>query len=196
MKEVVFDAFSFEISPLKKEMTVNDVVFMLYKKNASDNDFVSNTLRAQNVSLTNGEEVRTELIDLEALKFDPDFFKLDGDKLIYTGQTGNVTLYMNTMYNFVFVESVENPLTTNVSYPEVLFVNGWGIGRPELWNYNPDWDFNNAVIFRKVSEDATRTVYSQTVIVSKWVQFKFYNQKDWGGEFSNHSRTKLPDRRH
>ena len=140
MKKVVFDAFSFEISPLKKEMTVNDVVFMLYKKNASDNDFVSNTLRAQNVSLTNGEEVRTELIDLEALKFDPDFFKLDGDKLIYTGQTGNVTLYMNTMYNFVFVESVENPLTTNVSYPEVLFVNGWGIGRPELWNYNPDWD--------------------------------------------------------
>ncbi|MFR6636437.1 MAG: hypothetical protein ACLURQ_04395 [Bacteroides thetaiotaomicron] len=60
--------------------------------------FVSNTLRAQNVSLTNGEEVRTELIDLEALKFDPDFFKLDGDKLIYIGQTGNVTLYMNTMY--------------------------------------------------------------------------------------------------
>lgn len=36
----------------------------------------------------------------------------------------------------------------------------------------------------KVSEDATQTVYSQTVIVSKWVQFKFYNQKDWGGEFS------------
>ena len=69
MREVVFDAFSFEISPLKKEMTVNDVVFMLYKKNASDNDFVNNTLRAQNVSLTNGEEVRTELIDLNVLKF-------------------------------------------------------------------------------------------------------------------------------
>lgn len=184
VREVVFDAFSFEISPLKKEMTVNDVVFMLYKKNASDNDFVSNTLRAQNVSLTNGEEVRTELIDLNVLKFDPDFFKLEGDKLMYIGQTGNVTLYMNTMFNFVFVESAENPLTTNVSYPEVLFVNGWGIGRPELWNYNPDWDFNNAVIFRKISEDATQTVYSQTVIVSKWVQFKFYNQKDWGGEFS------------
>ena len=116
----------------KKEMTVNDVVFMLYKKNASDNDFVSNTLRAQNVSLTNGEEVRTELIDLNVLKFDPDFFKLEGDKLMYIGQTGNVTLYMNTMFNFVFVESAENPLTTNVSYPEVLFVNGWGIGRPEL----------------------------------------------------------------
>jgi hypothetical protein len=73
-------------------MTVNDVVFMLYKKNASDNDFVSNTLRAQNVSLTNGEEVRTELIDLEALKFDPDFFKLDGDKLIYTGFISRLTL--------------------------------------------------------------------------------------------------------
>lgn len=184
VKEVAFDAFSFEISPLKKEMTINDVVFMLYKKNASDNDFVNNTLRAQNVILTNGEEVRTELIDLAALKFDPDFFKLEGDKLIYTGATGNVTLYMNTMYNFVFVESTDNPLTTSVSYPEVLFVNGWGIGRPELWNYNPDWDFNNVVILRKVSEDASQTTYSQTVIVSKWVQFKFYNQKDWGGEFS------------
>lgn len=184
VKEVIFDAFSFEISPLKKEMTVNDVVFMLYKKNASDKDFVSNTLRAQNVSLTNGEEVRTELIDLDALKFDPDFFKLEGNKLMYIGQTGNVTLYMNTLYNFVFVESTENPLAAGISYPEVLFVNGWGIGRPELWSYNPDWDFNQAVVFRKVSEDATQTVYSQTVIVSKWVQFKFYNQKDWGGELS------------
>lgn len=184
VKEVAFDAFSFEISPLKKEMTVNDVVFMFYKKNASDNDFVSNTLRAQNVSLTNGEEVRTELIDLAALKFDPDFFKLEGGKLIYIGQTGNVTLYMNTMYNFVFVESTENPLTTSASYPEVLFTNGWGIGRPEMWNYNPDWDFKSSVIFRKVSEDAIQTVYSQTVIVSKWVQFKFYNQRDWEGEFS------------
>lgn len=184
VKEVAFDAFSFEISPLKKEMTVNDVVFMFYKKNASDNDFVSNTLRAQNVSLTNGEEVRMELLDLDALKFDPDFFKLEGGKLIYIGQTGNVTLYMNTMYNFVFVENTENPLSTSASYPEVLFTNGWGIGRPEMWNYNPDWDFNSSVIFRKVSEDAFQTVYSQTVIVSKWVQFKFYNQRDWGGEFS------------
>lgn len=184
VKEVVFDAFSFEISPLKKEMTVNDVVFMLYKKDASDNDFVSNAFRAQNVALTNGEEVKTELIDLTTLKFDPDFFKLEGDKLTYIGQTGNATLYMNTLFNFVFVENAENPLTTNLSYPEVLFVNGWGIGRPELWSYNPDWDFNNAVLFRKVSEDATQTIYTQTVIISKWVQFKFYNQKDWGGEFS------------
>ena len=64
---------------------------MLYKKNASDNDFVSNTLRAQNVSLTNGEEVRTELINLECVEVcNPDFFKLEGDKLMYMGQTGNV----------------------------------------------------------------------------------------------------------
>lgn len=184
VREVVFDAFSFEISPLKKEMTVNDVVFMLYKKNPSDNDYVKHTLRAQNVSLTNGEEVKTDLIDLSLLKFDPDFFKMDGEKLVYIGKTGTATLYMNTLYNFVFVESAENPLTTHMSYPEVLFANGWGIGWPEMWSYNPDWNFNNAVIFRKVSEDATQTIYSQTMVVSKWVQFKFYNKKDWGGEFS------------
>lgn len=184
VKEIAFDAYSFEITPLKKEMTVNDVTFLLYKKDPTDKEYVNNTLRALNVPLVKGAEVSRELIDLSEITFDPDYFDVSDDKLIYKGQSGNVTLYLNMLFNFVFVENPENPLASNVSYPEVLFVNGWGIGRPEMWSYNPDWSFDRAVIFRKVSEDNVQTVYSQTVIVSKWVQFKFYNKKDWGGEFS------------
>jgi hypothetical protein len=183
VRKVTFDAFSFDITPLKKNLAANGVLFMLYKKEASNEDFVSNVLRAQDVPLTNGEEVSTELIDLDAVTFDPDFFAYEGGKLTYIGRTGTATLYLNTLYDFVFVESGENPISTNASYPDVLFVNGWGMARPELWNYHPDWDFNKAVIFRKVSEDDSQTVYAQTVVTSKWVQFKFYDEKDWGGEF-------------
>lgn len=184
VKEITFDAFSFEITPLKKEMTVNDVAFLFYKKNPADKDYVKQTLRALNVPLVKDAEVNIDLIDLNEITFDPDYFEVNNDKLIYKGQSGNVTLYLNTLFNFVFVESSGNPLETSASYPEVLFVNGWGIGRPEMWSYNPDWSFDRAVIFRKVSDDNVQTVYTQTVIVSKWVQFKFYNKRDWGGEFS------------
>ena len=124
VEKVVFNAYSFEVSPLKKGMMINDVLFMPYKKNASDENFVDATLRANNVSLVNGEEVYTELIDLDIISFDPDFFNIENNKLIYTGQTGIVTLYLNTKYNFVFVESQDNPLVTTSNYPYVLFVNG------------------------------------------------------------------------
>ena len=61
-----------------------------------------------------------------------------------------------------------------------------GIGRPELWNCESGFRLIMRVIFRKVSEDATQTVYSQTVIVSKMgsIQILCEYQKDWGGEFS------------
>lgn len=181
--EVTFDALTFEILPLKREMSVNDVAFMKYRRNPSDEGFVNNALCAKNVALAEGEEVRLSLIDLESVKFDPDYFTEADGKLIYNGKTGTVNLYMNTLFGFVFVESDENPIQTGLSYPDILLCNGWGIGRPELWSYQPDWNFNNALILRKIAESDDETVYSQTAVVSKWANFKFYSSRDWGGEF-------------
>lgn len=182
--EVTFDALTFEILPLKREMSVNDVAFMKYRRHPSDEGFVNNTLCAKNVALEEGAEVRLSLIDLDDVTFDPDYFKISDGRLYYNGKSGNVNLYLNTLYGFVFVESDENPIWTGLQYPDVLVCNGWGLGRPELWNYQPDWNFDNALILRKIAESEEETVYSQTAVVSKWANFKFYSSRDWGGEFS------------
>lgn len=182
--KVTFDAMSFEVAPLKSEMNVNDVVFMPYKKSPSDGSFVSNVLRAKDVSVTKDGEVKTKLIDLDVITFDPDFFELSNGKLYYRGEATTVTLYLNRLFNFVFIESSENEVFTSKAYPEVMFVNGWGTARPEIWNYNPDWNFNSAPVLRKASEDSGKTVYTQTLIFSKWVQFKLYKGKDWGYEIT------------
>lgn len=181
---ISFDALTFEILPLKKEMTVEGTAFLPYKKNPSDEGYVDNTFLASSISLENGQEVAIEMIDLEEIMFDSNYFTTETGKLTYTGATGKVNLYLNKLYNFVFVETEDEPLTTDKTYPDVLFANGWGLGRPELWYYNPNWDFGGSVILYKASETADEYIYRGSVCFQSGANFKLYTGKDWGYEIS------------
>lgn len=181
---VTFDMLSFAVGPLKKEMAINGVPFSKFRRNPSDDSFVNNALCASGVPLKKGEALQSMLLDMSQVTFDPDFFTVKDGQVIYTGDDCTANLYLNQLFNFMFIESPANPLVLNAGYPDVLICNGWGIGWPELWGYNPGWDFGSAVTFRKVSESDTDTVYAQTVVVSKWANFKFYTKTDWDGEFS------------
>ncbi len=183
VSEIVFNAYDFTVSPLDKPMSINGVAFLPYRRNLTDGSNVSNTLRALNVVVAKGEAVDLEVVDPGEVLFDPDFFDYEDGTLTYTGTSGTVTLYYNTLWEFVFVESQENPISTTQSYPDVLLANGWGIARPELWYYHPDWSFDRAVVFRKVSETATERVYTQTVASHNDAGFRFYSSRDWGAAF-------------
>ena len=179
VREITFDALSFEVGPLKKERSVEGVELLPYKKNPSDADYVSNTFRSVSaISLTQNQEVALELIDTEEILFDPDWFSLNDGKLVYTGESGDVTLYLNTLYNFVFVEHESWPFVSDKPYPETLLVNGWGIACPELWNYNPNWNFPSALSMRRTGENT----YRMTVTASVDANFKLYTGTDWGYE--------------
>lgn len=179
---ITFDALTFEVLPLKKEMTVGGVSFVKYKKNPSDENFVDNTYIAQGVSLKKGQEVPVELIDLAEILFDENYFSQTDGKLVYTGEDGVVNLYLNQLYNFVFVEPSDKPFVSSAAYPDAIFMNGWGAGVPELWYFHPNWDFNSAPSIYKVSETETGYVYSGTMCFQADATFKFYTGKDWGYE--------------
>ncbi len=183
--DIAFDVITFSILPQKQERTVNGVAFAPYKMNPEDEKVVDACLKATNVSLTQDTEVAIELIDLAEVMFDPTYFNVTDNKLFYKGESANVNLYLNTKYNFVFVEYEQAT--------DVLFVNGWGIGTPTLWDYHPNWDFAKAITFNKVSETENSKTYAQTVVISKWATFKFYNGKDWGNELSPLAITYLND---
>lgn len=184
VREITFDALTFEILPLKKEMTVDGVSFLPYKKNPSDEGYVDNTLLASSLSLVQGKEVQTEMVDLDEIMFDGNYFRVEDGKLYYTGATGKVNLYLNKLYSFVFVETENEPLVTDKSYPDVLLANGWGLGRPELWYYNPNWDFGNSVVLYKESETENEYVFRGTVCFQSGANFKLYTGKDWGYEIA------------
>ncbi len=179
---ISFDALTFEVAPLKEEKSVNGVTFTSYKINSDDDDVVGRSIKATNVSMTQGDEVSLSLIDLSEITFDPDFFEVSDDKLYYTGQSGSVDLYLNTLYKFVFVVSQENPLSTDSVYPDVLFINGWGIGRPTIWDYHPNWSFSSAVVLRQESSQDGNITYTQTLAASQYATFKLYTGSDWGYE--------------
>ena len=181
---ISFDALTFEIQPLKKEMTVEGISFLPYKKNPSDEGYVDNTFLASSISLENGQEVTTEMIDPDEILFDGNYFSTENGKLIYTGATGKVNLYLNKLYYFVFVETEYEPLATDKTYPDVLLANGWGLGKPELWYYNPNWDFGNSVVLYKTSETDNEYIYRGSVCFQSGANFKLYTGKDWGYEIS------------
>lgn len=185
VSEIVFDAVSFEITPLEKERSVQGVALLPYKVSPSDAENVSNTFRTVSpVHLEQGSEVALELIDLEEVMFDPDWFEVSGDCLVYTGPTGDVNLYLNTLWNFVFVEHESWPFVSQMAYPETLFINGWGVACPELWFYNPNWDFSKALSMRQTGNDGGEYTYRMTVAASVDANFKFYTGSDWGYEIA------------
>lgn len=163
IKEISFDVVSFTIAPLKKVISVNGVEFLTSPDNPD--------LKTAFVTLTNNSELNLEQINLNEIMFDPVFFKLENDKVIYTGNTGSCKLYLHTNYNFVFVENDQSKLSGTGD----LYINGWGIAWPDLWYNHPDWDFDKAIILTKRKDNS----YDFTVVVSKWATFKFYTEKDW-----------------
>lgn len=116
----------------------------------------------------------------------PDYFEVTGgNTAIFIGNTDVYTVYYYIDGNYLYVE----PLAETV-YPDALWVNGTGIGRPSTpyattsrWDWNTPFDY---VPCRLV----TPGVYQFTAYMKNepdgagygTLDFKFFHQKTWGGE--------------
>lgn len=131
-------------------------------------------MRTVSLNLTENGVLNFQLIDVQAVSFDPIYFSVDNDRVVYIGNTGNCKLIYNEAYQVMFIENSTNRLGGEGD----LYINGWGIGWPDLWSNNPDWNFDNAIVLTKHADNK----YHFTSAVSKWGTFKFYTDKDWGDE--------------
>ncbi|MDR1653545.1 MAG: DUF5121 domain-containing protein [Prevotellaceae bacterium] len=171
--KISFDAVSFAISPLKRVMSINGIELMTDANNAN--------IRTATLNLTKNETLTIVDIDTQEVMFDPIYFSQQNGEIRYTGETGNCKMIFHTDYNFIFVQNSENTITGNGE----IYINGWGIGLPDLWHNNPDWNFENSIVFAQRGEN----LFEMSLVASKWASFKFYTDKDWNYEIKPNQMT-------
>ncbi|TCO09709.1 DUF5125 domain-containing protein [Natronoflexus pectinivorans] len=136
------------------------------------------------------------IADIEEWWIDEDFFTLNSDNtLTFLPVSGRyrVTANFNRRYFIVEAMTGNNLSTLQADGGGAIWIIGTDIGKPSLSN-EVGWNTDKALCMAQVSPN----VYQVTVVAgesmnNESINFKFFHQKGWGGEFSNTTLTTESD---
>lgn len=171
---VTFNTKTFEASPFFEVVLNGEKMQMVDKENYQ-----------LDVDLTQGEEITLE--GLTDWWIDPDFFAKQGDKLTFVPISGKYRITANLKFNYLKVETMSgNDLATlQPDGTGAIWIIGDNIGKPSLDN-TTGWDTSKAICMAPIGDKKYRvTLIAGTSISIPDINFKFFHQKGWGGEFSN-----------
>lgn len=118
----------------------------------------------------------------------PDFFEITGANTAkFLGETGVYTVYYLPSIDYLFVEQPD------AVYPDVLWLDGVGFGRPQAGVKTASWNWNSPLEYtfcRKISNGVFQaTIYVEHTdgsdLEEAWrgaFNSKFFHQRGWGGE--------------
>ena len=145
------------------------------------------------LTLAEGEKITLEGIeDIADYWIDPDFLvKVDGTDNQFTFQAMAGTYRINadkTLKYFTFEALADgSPATLNEDGTGALWVIGSGIGKPTNDN-NINWTESKALCMAPIGNKKYRiTLVAGEQINTDAINFKFFHQKGWGGEFQNNT---------
>lgn len=125
-------------------------------------------------------------------RYDPDFFSKQNGKVTFKAATGSYRLIADMPGRFITVQAMESETATatydtSSGQGAVWAIGDTGLGKPNYTQYGTNWDPTNALCLAQISPK----VYQLTLVAGKqlradnqYVNFKFYHQAGWGGEFS------------
>ncbi|WP_298650731.1 DUF5121 domain-containing protein [uncultured Proteiniphilum sp.] len=180
---VTFNTRTFTASPFF------EVVLNGQKMNMADKDNYQ-----LDIDLTQGEEVTLE--GLTDWWVDPDFFAEDGDKMTFVPISGKYRVTANLPFNYLKVEALigSNLATLQPDGTGALWIIGDQVGKPSYTANHVGWNPPNALCMAPVGNKTYQVtlVAGETVNASE-INFKFFHQKDWGGEFGSQTLTTESD---
>ncbi|WP_437920939.1 DUF5125 domain-containing protein [Sphingobacterium sp. LRF_L2] len=166
--------------------------FQSYKVNDVEMQMVDDSHYAANVSLVNGQEIAlTGIPDLESWWLDSDFIRKDGDKFIFDAADGRYKITADFDYKYFVVEVLngDNLATLNADGTGAIWIIGQGVGKPGLSN-EVGWTTEKALCLAPIGNKKYRiTLVAGQQIKTTDINFKFFHQKGWGGEFKNDALT-------
>ncbi|PRY96628.1 DUF5125 domain-containing protein [Marinilabilia salmonicolor] len=128
------------------------------------------------------------IANLDEWWIDEDFFANNGDgTLTFKAISGKYRVIANFTHEYFVVEAMSgNDLATLQSDGSgALWIIGDGIGKPSLDN-QVGWNTDKALCMAPISEKVYRvTVVGGESIDANSINFKFFHQKGWGGEYTN-----------
>jgi len=177
-----FDNYAFSATATGKTLGDDDIALSVFDEVVYDGEEFK-TMRRTLVK--NREYALIGALGDDRIVYHLDFFERTAvNKVRFLGETGDYTIYYNTLRQHVVV-GVDNP-----AYPDYLLITGGGIGYPTKMLSGSDrahcwWGFGNVrnfILMRKLSDD----VFQATIFIHydewNWVGFKPYLNTGWGGD--------------
>ncbi|WP_321333953.1 DUF5125 domain-containing protein [uncultured Bacteroides sp.] len=176
---ISFNTLTYEGSPFMK-LLVNDTLMQM----VDDDNYKAD------MDLTQGEKLEISGIsDYDQWWIDPDFFTRDADgKLEFLPVSGSYRITANLKYKYFIVETLKSGAlaTLQTDGTGAVWIIGEGIGKPSVADNQVGWDTGKALCLSQIEAKKYQvTVVAGTSITADAINFKFFYQKDWGGEFDS-----------
>lgn len=171
---VTFNTKTLEASPFF------EVVFNGQKMNMIDKDNYQ-----LDIELEQGEEITLE--GLSDWWIDPDFFVQEENKITFLPISGKYRVTANLKLNYLIVEALSGNdyATLQPDGTGAIWIIGDNIGKPSLENA-PSWGGDKAICMAPVgNKKYLVTLIAGATISVEDINFKFFHQKGWGGEFTH-----------
>ena len=174
---IQFNTFTYAASP-----------FVSYKLNGTELSMVDDNTYFVDMELTANQELSFEGIqDLDDWWIDVDFLKEESGKLHFNAIPGKykITARFDKKYFVIEPMSGDNLASLNADGTGAIWIIGEGIGKPNLSN-ETGWSPEKALCLAPIGNKKYQiTVVGGQQIRTNQINFKFFHQKNWGGEYTN-----------
>lgn len=180
---VTFNTKTYQAAPFF-ELTVNGQKMAMVDKENFQID----------MDLTPGQELTVEGIgNIAEWWIDSDFFKKTSDnKFTFVPISGKYRIMANTVLQYFRVEALNgnSPATLQPDGTGVIWVIGTNVGKPSVTKNEVGWNTDKALCMAPVGGKKYQlTVVGGQTISTASINFKFFHQKGWGGEFTTNLTT-------
>lgn len=174
--EIEFDNYDFKTTLQGEKIKPNVLILDYFDEIIVENEKfmkLSRSIEKDQIMTLFGDLASTDVV------YNMDYFeRISDDQVKFVGPEGSYSLYYSPTRKTMIVDPDKR------SYPDVLLAAGVGLGYPSKVKpeAHTDWNFDaplRAIVFRKINTD----IYQGTVYIdAETLNFKFYENKDWGNE--------------
>jgi hypothetical protein len=146
------------------------------------------------VDLTKGQELTIEGIgDIAEWWIDKDYLtEIEAGKYIFTPITAKYRIMANLTLKYFRIEALDGnePASLNADGTGAIWIIGDQVGKPSYTNNHVGWDPSNALCMAPIGNKTYQvTLVAGESVNADEINFKFFHQKNWGGEFSSSTLT-------
>ncbi|WP_165021354.1 DUF5125 domain-containing protein [Dysgonomonas sp. ZJ279] len=184
---IILNTYNYEASP-----------FLIYKVNGEIMQQVDDNNFKIDLNLTKEQKITfTGFSNINNWWIDPAFFNKDADgNLTFAAMSGNYRITANSSNQYFIIEALNgsNLATLGADGTGAIWIIGDGIGKPSVSSNVVGWNPDGALCFAPMGNKKYQVVLEAGKTVNADdINFKFFHQKGWGGEFSNTTLTTTSD---
>src|SRR5690606_14584288 len=120
------------------------------------------------------------------------YIRKEGDKYYFAPMSGDYRITANFSLKYFMVEKLlgGDLATLQPDGTGAVWIIGDGIGKPSIASNTVGWNPDKALCMAPIGDKKYQiTVVAGTTVKADDINFKFFHQKNWGGEFKDEVTT-------